>query len=142
MQLKFCRAQHKPTQRKINHATDYWNKKKSSCSPLFFIMYNYLSNSIQHSTVHDSKSHIIHFFINSDIHLYKGCDEVLTDESGEISSPSSPWNGQKCETTIVAPPGKKIHLDFKSFDLPADAPWAPAHCFYPSDDNVEVRFEM
>ena len=79
--------------------------------------------------------------MNSNLSLDKGCDEVLTGDSGEISSPSSPWNGQKCETTIVAPPGKKIHLDFKSFDLPADAPWAPAHCFYPSDDNVEVRFD-
>ena len=73
--------------------------------------------------------------------ISSGCDKLLTSANGQVSSPFFPlaYSGsQRCETTIVAPPGKRVQLDFQSFDLPADAPWAPQYCFFPSDDNLEV----
>ncbi|XP_072015846.1 A disintegrin and metalloproteinase with thrombospondin motifs 6-like [Amphiura filiformis] len=69
------------------------------------------------------------------------CDKLLTSATGSISSPSFPStysSDQTCVSTIVAPPGRKVLLDFQTFDLLVDAPWAPDHCFFPSDDNLEV----
>ena len=48
------------------------------------------------------------------------CGSVLTGESGEFKSPHFPWNypdNAKCLWMIIVPEGKKVHLEFQSFNV-------------------------